>query len=395
MVEVPITILNSELVEQYKSNGQIIYPYVSFSPNSVTGTPVQACPASYKTHPINTVKVDANNFQYEVEIPSGLNPLQVKTIWLFDQNDELIGYASVNLPYLGSAKLSVRLLVNYTGWPGADPWENMQQMVQNEVNVLETWKANSENISTGIPRLWNRTIYVDQLNGDDGNPGTSDAPVQTLQRAVDLIPIMGRGVIYLLTDYILTSDINVLHKNLSIHLSGVKLRTQWYASGSNAYLYQILLSHSFLSFCLRDNKGVLPQISIPVNGTGNTVYIPRMSLFKIEEKDGPSGVFVRIINQAEGYPIEIRDGAFIGGSDWERISSFGFLGIAGVFYHDVLIATRAYLIRAGHSTWSFSTQDDINFVDENGVAVNISTKIYGIVRDIDGKPRNIISNKVL
>ncbi|WP_456464724.1 DUF1565 domain-containing protein [Desulfurobacterium sp.] len=50
---------------------------------------------------------------------------------------------------------------------------------------------------TTIQSWWNRTLYVDAVNGDDSNPGTSDAPFKTIGKAIYTTPIGGYASIYL------------------------------------------------------------------------------------------------------------------------------------------------------------------------------------------------------
>ena len=379
MVEVPITIVNSDLIEQYKSNGQIIYPYVSFSPHSVTGTPTQACPASYKTHPVNTVKVDADNFQYEVEIPTGLNPFQVKTIWLFDQEDQLIGYATVDLPYLGSAKLSVRLLVNYTGWPGADPWENMNQMVQNEVNVLETWKANAEDISTGIPRLWNQTIYVDQLNGDDSNPGTSDAPVKTLQKAFDMVPSGGAAEIRLLSDYIIDTFVNGRDKVLNVRIQKND------ATLVNIYqkIQPVGNYNTAMSF---------------TNLAGSITFY-RCNLDIIDESDPAKGFdsYVQFISRGKHKGSVVAVSLLYTTVNLASLSNHTYFKTDGVFSPNIAISLYSSVIKQNAGRFldiggvASLSVDNSSYV-ENGTWADVISRI---IRDIDGKPRNLIANFVI
>ncbi len=68
--------------------------------------------------------------------------------------------------------------------------------------------------------LWDRTFYVDQINGNDNNPGTSDAPFKTLKKAIDSVPIGGNGVIYLLSNYTPAVEEYITPRCLSINIIG-------------------------------------------------------------------------------------------------------------------------------------------------------------------------------
>lgn len=58
-------------------------------------------------------------------------------------------------------------------------------------NTFETKKAGIETVLSAAAEAYSDfdvTYYVDQAVGNDANPGTQEAPVQTIQRAIDLAP---------------------------------------------------------------------------------------------------------------------------------------------------------------------------------------------------------------
>lgn len=68
-----------------------------------------------------------------------------------------------------------------------------------------------------------KTVYVDSVAGDDAAAGTDAAPVKTLKKACDLVPIGGSGVIYLKSDatYTLDAFITISNKTLFFDAWGV------------------------------------------------------------------------------------------------------------------------------------------------------------------------------
>ena len=102
---------------------------------------------------------------------------------------------------------------------------NVSQYTKNMYNLyfnpnpttvtLQQYDENGNIVSTTVPNLakikhdmwdavnaavglWYRTFYVDAENGNDNNPGTrQDAPFKTIDKALNSVPVGGRGVIYL------------------------------------------------------------------------------------------------------------------------------------------------------------------------------------------------------
>ncbi len=71
-----------------------------------------------------------------------------------------------------------------------------------------------------------KTLYVDAESGSDSNPGTADAPLKTIAKAVGSVPIGGKADIYLKEGQIHgISNVYVIHMfmsyiNISVLLDG-------------------------------------------------------------------------------------------------------------------------------------------------------------------------------
>lgn len=69
----------------------------------------------------------------------------------------------------------------------------------------------------------NKTVYVDAVNGDDNNPGTVDAPLKTIRKAVNAIPVGGFGKIYLANSSVhKVSGIAVINKVIYFRAWNIK-----------------------------------------------------------------------------------------------------------------------------------------------------------------------------
>jgi len=126
-----------------------------------------------------------------------------------------------------------------TGWDidRVDGFDASQSPIANQIPVLS---ANGQlqlpfhqtPILVDGQNLMKRTFYVDADNGDDNNPGTSDAPFKTLRKAIDSVPMGGIGDIRIKGDYILDEVILIVNKKIQMSLHG-NLQINWITDDSN------------------------------------------------------------------------------------------------------------------------------------------------------------------
>ena len=240
--------------------------------------------------------------------------------------------------------------------------------------------------------LWNRTFYVDAVNGDDNNPGTQDAPFKTIKKAVDSVPIGGVVTVRLVEsqEYIINYDINVTNKTVLITgstdsskrptLIGVQHPGRL---GNSTVLYGFNISKGNLILC-----GLNINLPAPEEGKSVPCQLPQANFIRINWYH-----FARIsLNRVTAVCEKISGSSFplIGTNTWDHgglidISTYYFEGksdgpifkFAGGFQNVVLL-------------WMYSSMKDLN-----GNDVPLGDRISGIVRDANGVPRNIISNVVL
>lgn len=266
-------------------------------------------------------------------------------------------------------------------------------MVQNEVNTLENWRANAEDIQNGIPRLWNRTIYVDQLGGDDANDGSENSPVQTLQRAVDLIPVGGIGEIILLSDYTLESNVNIQNKIVTIDLNKHTLQPAWYEVNGIGRIYTIYLFYAFIHIKMEQFSSSGTPAKILITQSPYSSNLMR-GLFTVLR--GVAGVFLYIRNQVETDIIEMHpDSSLVRCADYMNMK----LNVGIEFFYEgsnIKVYNGSYLIDFQGKTGAiFYLNGGGTFSDENGNSKNLADVIAGVIRDVNDVPRNIVSNIVL
>ena len=103
--------------------------------------------------------------------------------------------------------------------------ENGNLLIAKQMNNAKFRKRVWDDVGGALGQF-NRTFYVDVVNGDDNNTGTSDSPFKTIKKAVDSVPVGGNGIIILLNDYDLSneaSNIYIKGKKILIRLNGYTL----------------------------------------------------------------------------------------------------------------------------------------------------------------------------
>ncbi len=75
-------------------------------------------------------------------------------------------------------------------------------------------------------------IYLDQTVGDDNNDGDAERPVQSLDRAVALIPRFGRGQIDVIGDYTIVGDTLISDRQVTLSISAALSQSNGAKPGS-------------------------------------------------------------------------------------------------------------------------------------------------------------------
>ena len=90
---------------------------------------------------------------------------------------------------------------------------------------------------------FNRTFYVDADNGDDNNDGSSDSPFKTIKKAVNSVPVGGKGIIKLKGDFLIEEEYFKVHFTANnkilafypVDSSGSNITFKWVADSTNSY----------------------------------------------------------------------------------------------------------------------------------------------------------------
>jgi len=239
-----------------------------------------------------------------------------------------------------------------------------------------------------------KTFYVDAVNGNDANDGSQNAPFKTLAKAIYSVPPGGHVWIRLLSDIVVSDSgkINMGDSNRVVIIDGYNGETP-----DNRRTVQF--------------KFGLRSLSV---GTYNTVYgftnlggcVFGLSYVNIEFIGSPDS----------NYPFDSYAQAF----DYSSHASNGFgfyfsnskvtipniLGVGLAKAGGAGIGTVMFncydseINTAGSDSYAFYMQSstfiyNVNQITLSGAKTNHADIIYGIVRDANGVPRNVISNIVL
>ncbi len=250
---------------------------------------------------------------------------------------------------------------------------------------------------------FNRTFYVDAVNGDDNNTGASDAPFKTIKKAVDSVPVSGMGKIYFLNDYDFTDGkIPVLQKNITLFINKYVINVPVNSSGT----YQAL-EGGFQLFA----NGVINLIFTTTGqlNIGNTGYdsnknwggngksFINYSHEALYYSKGRGQINI-LANQSSVNYIILTQGQLIGPNGGSTAYSGSGFDLSVVQWN---CSGSVFVLNSGNSLQNVvDFLPPINFLwytgfqDESGNTLNITDKVSGVVKDANGVPRNIISNIV-
>ena len=216
----------------------------------------------------------------------------------------------------------------------------------------------------GAVGQFNRTFYVDAVNGDDNNTGTSNSPLKTLDRAVQLTPVMGRVSINLLNDYTITTrDLYWGNKDINLNLNNYTITVQAYLNSNGVNEFPRIHNNKNITVINGSLTYVLADSSANV-----TTYGGRLALFQ--------GRSVLISNVT----VNIQNGG--------TLINTGELMLSNV---TINTNSKGYAI-AGDGQYNanqkiFLTQYNCTIDDSN-------YWIRTMVKDANGVPRNVVSNIV-
>lgn len=138
------------------------------------------------------------------------------------------------------------------------------------INTFNTRKASIDNAVAAalaaIPSMQS-TFYVDAVNGSDVNAGSEAAPLQTIERAVELVPAASILTVILMSDYHVGSPISSTAKLFRLYINGynqvrrkLSFGRDFQVNGNapNVKTYPCFISGDGMTFSLSDIEIVWP-----------------------------------------------------------------------------------------------------------------------------------------
>jgi len=281
---------------------------------------------------------------------------------------------------------------------------SIQTSFQNQINAVNSAIENMQNqvdnflagAETTIKGWWNSVFYVDAVNGDDNNDGSSSAPFKTIKKAVDSIPVGGMGAIYLKTiGNVIDSDIFAVNKTIII--SGIlidssstepAIKNLSYVDKYGNATYGFIINNCYLEF----SNLTIRTADFVDSSKGESYYAGLVKRFNTQSKNKV------VVNQSS---------ILLGDTDFIRISDRQDINLQVYYYDAAHSVTDKTIDCVGANTNAFLLRNEAGAFIISVSSVRLGTKndnssqltwediVTGIVKDANGIPRNVISNIIL
>jgi hypothetical protein len=308
--------------------------------------------------------------------PSGIVYVDIKTVWTSGNDGSGSGLDADTL----------------------DTFHASQTPGPNTIPVADsTGKLNKEWIP--VANIMSPTFYVDAVNGDDNNDGSQNAPFKTLQKAFDSIPFGGRGVIVLLSDIVLNENVRTgENKFIVLDLNDHKISTSVYIDHSQYAIYSVIIHSGTVLHILLRNYGVLETPDIPTD----IPISPMRALLSFYEDCVNAGIAFYISSRSGTPWAEIRDKTrLVSVRHWSNCRPSGIFITLFPHYNRILnlYGSNSYYVdfqgAVGGIYSVIANNDSTGYIRRDGVNISVKDAITGIIRDVNGVPRNVIGNIIL
>ena len=236
-----------------------------------------------------------------------------------------------------------------------------------------------QNFIQNVNQAMAKRVYVDPTNGSDGNDGSPDAPVQTLWKAVEIIPPGGVGEIILRGDISIQQNIFLNGKTLIIrreNLPAIKDENNpWishqiideennYTSGFSPYRGGTIFFHG---------------VNIRTVSSSNTLGIWEGFIKRTDNAFCRIGFFNSIIEVNTSSLIRIAAGP----TGLTEISLYGT---------EVRKLDTSYPVLNEGNSPIYLKVGTTTFTDSSGNTLTWDNFVKNILRDSNGVPLNVIAN---
>jgi len=231
-----------------------------------------------------------------------------------------------------------------------------------------------------------RTFYVDSISGDDNNDGSSNNPFKTLQKASNSIPHSGFGTVFLVSDY--NGTFNIDGKDIFLIINNDVTFT--IPQNSRCIL-------SNCSFTVKNNVHIIID-----SGDGSGINGDNYAGFFVT--NGENGflsnpVNFYLVNKSNDPLVVDAARCFFGSRAWGNNQNI-LMSLAVYNINssgNIVLDGNILQLHNGCGSFQYTNYSgsDATTVDSSDNAVDINTKVAGIIKDTNGIPRNIQSNLTL
>lgn len=207
-----------------------------------------------------------------------------------------------------------------------DPAKIVQISYYDENGNLQTINVPNINkvindIQSDINSFMYKTVYVDQVNGNDNNDGAQNRPFKTLQKAFNSVPVGGVVEVTLLSNYNLTAVEILSYKTCYLNLNGKTLTTEInptspYNSNYAGFRGFIELINGHLYINIQSGK-----IVTPVNDTGKPLTLIENKIIAAYTSSMFNSLFIYIGSNENTPWCEIYSGMLYGVTHWDDARS--------------------------------------------------------------------------
>jgi len=278
---------------------------------------------------------------------------------------------------------------NETTIPEINNWslilEQIRQEIHNKYIAVKNQAINGGYSQAYLDTKYNppmsRTYYVDAVNGSDTNDGSNSYPFKTIKKAVDSTPTGGYVYIVLKSDYVFESSAEAI----------VKRNIYIWIVGNNTYslIFKVRQNGSYNTLSYFRPLGffglVLYDVDITIDISTEDPNLNYDTRNQVIAKTYSSSGFVQILHSNINLPDSSNVSLLCQGHG----HTLEFLPLK-LYNVDINGTANSKLILSYSGTILLFTND--TRLNTNGTWSDL---LAGVIRDADGKPRNVLSNIVL
>jgi len=293
---------------------------------------------------------------------------------------------------------------NGTTIPEINNWRGTLEQIRQEINdkyiAVKNQAVDGGYSQAYLDTKYNppmqRTYYVDAVNGDDTNDGSSSYPFKTLKKAIDSVPEgVGRGYVNIIGDYELDSDRIYINQKY-IKLQGDGKLVMWTRLSDNYNLARgFLLLNSSLEIKMK-NIEMLGKVDSSLNMHGDyrahIMYVGVCFVAIDAEKNSVDDDNFLILRDYSLIAPYNRWGADHKGLIVLKIGKYNYSG------HPVILKAddSANLLNVDYSNaiYQYVNSAYLKIKDSNGNYLNKEDLLANVLYDTNGVPRNVLMNFV-